>query len=896
MRIYYSPAFTGNAYYRLDNADVAFDVQVCGNSELLHLLMLHLGISDRMVSPSERQTAYYDAFNSVDIIQPDNIFHESLSIGQMTVTNECLRWRDYLILAQWNKDMNQPTPRLDFLSKVEENFNSLGEADYWLKVLDALKTKNPFSAGSEFFITFLKRDLLPPYIQNVIRELESNGLKINACDFSQLSSDSNLAIIQRYLAGDDSLKIGTPDDTFHILQFKDEYAALQYVASKSADSYDVYINSDNKNFDDLQLMLKQPTSGSNIMNANPQIVQLFKVGVSLFSYPFNIYNVLSWLQMQHSPITSKFKSEGKPRIGLRRLLASAVVNSGGIFNKDWEDAIKAFLDSAEDDDELNYLKKNVSALDILLPIQHSDNIEKKELLKFIGQMKKWIIGQTQLQGVTDVEIDQYQKTAEMYGMLEIFVKKEGDVIKYDKLEKWMNAIYDDATYKYTEPQRNSRFIISNPGDMVTSADNVLWMDFYNYTSSPTTYDFLNPFEKASLKDCSFYDDVAETTLSNCLYLIPFMACRKKLTLLTVERKDAAKTTKHPLLIRLAKHFGNDFSSLIETGTFPTKEENKINNEVNEKELHINNKDKIVFRDSESYSSLNNLIQYPFDYAMQYIAKINTGSSTQLPNLNLIKGTTAHKVIQDFCSKDDKSVEAILRDVELNYDDELNNAIQECGAALWLQENLTEYRLFRLQLQEAILNLLDIIEKYKLTIDSCEEPINKDLGLYENVLVDGRMDMILHTSDNVPVIFDFKWSTSDYYSKLQENKAMQLAIYAALVVANENKGSNVISAYYQMPRNSLYTTSDIFINQHNVVVIHPQESIDIMPLVVNSYRYRREQLEQGIIETGELLLLTDLDYYNNQDDKHLYPLDKKSANIKADNSYSNYKPFKPLRNG
>ena len=126
-----------------------------------------------------------------------------------------------------------------------------------------------------------------------------------------------------------------------------------------------------------------------------------------------------------------------------------------------------------------------------------------------------------------------------------------------------------------------------------------------------------------------------------------------------------------------------------------------------------------------------------------------------------------------------------------------------------------------------------------------------------------------------VIIDFKWNESTtYQKKLEQNDALQLAVYKAVIEKYlKDQGDNhkvCFMGYYALPRHTLYSVYDNIKHKYIEVVI-PENNADLMKLAVNSYLYRINQIKSGVIEEGENLKLADLQYVKDSNSKQLYPL-------------------------
>ena len=104
----------------------------------------------------------------------------------------------------------------------------------------------------------------------------------------------------------------------------------------------------------------QPVVNSTATNSNPQLLQLFKLGLSLFARPLNVYNLLSYLQIP-----------GNPLGGVSYKLARVLSDEGGI-NETWKEVIKEY--DFTDDEGKNRRAEKLAFIEMLNKDYESDKI------------------------------------------------------------------------------------------------------------------------------------------------------------------------------------------------------------------------------------------------------------------------------------------------------------------------------------------------------------------------------------------------------------------------------------------------------------------------------------------------------------------------------------------
>ena len=224
---------------------------------------------------------------------------------------------------------------------------------------------------------------------------------------------------------------------------------------------------------------------------------------------------------------------------------------------------------------------------------------------------------------------------------------------------------------------------------------------------------------------------------------------------------------------------------------------------------------------------------------------------------------------------------------------LRRLIEEVGSAKELLENASHIqdivpdatpklvsRLTDRSLVELAEREKEFLEKNNLNVVSCEAEKNQKLGFWDDeddIDICGYVDCQLKDNEGNPIVFDFKWTSSEKYyrSLLQENRSIQLAIYRALI-NKESREKVQRLAYFLMPEGRLYSTSSF--EGEYCHKIDPVSTEDLLEKVKNSYTYRRKEIELGKIETTEATTTCEFDYVSDTEKKNLVPL---KTDIKRD---------------
>ena len=886
MKIHFGLHFSPNAYIDLQKrGGIMYDECIANVDELVRLLNLHLGIHTEEIAQADRQAAYHAAFTKVDDKKTLAKSWEQNSLG---VSNECLKWRDALVACGWNADMKQPSARLQVLADAEKHFHAPCAADNLVALLPVLKQQNPLPAGSVIYVAATSFDSLPPVVAELLSLLEEKGTKIVFEEDKAIASpESNLAKVQKLILNAEKNELNKDDDSLEIWNFPTAIDAYRYISSVKEQA-NLYICNDTKTLDNVQRMMGQATSGSKMSNAHPQIAQLFKLGITLFEHPFNIRNLVSWLMMPNHPLPYE----------LRHALANVVVSKGGIHNDDYETAIATYKDKVAEEEGKRKDKKIDDMINTFIPVPDENGVDKDTLCNFLVQLGGWCNKMTKLEDFTEIKKAQFAKVGGLCNALLSIVKSaSNDVIAYRQVESWASSLYQATDFALYDAQAGSRWT-TTACDIVDEAENVVWTDCYNYASATLATEFLNVHELTALTEsgCRFWDSSLFNLAMMHDAMRPVLLAKRKLVLVTADQNKSEATAKHPLIIRLEETYGDTLKAIVKhpvNEATETAEVTAVTNDHKGDKVEFGKADLVTMPDHESYSALENLIQYPVDYFMEKILRFHDRASYQLDAIETVKGHVAHRVIEKLFTGTAAAIGLRLKDL---YDKFFDQAVEEQGAILLLKENIIELKMFREQLKENLDVLLDIISQNRLEVVGTEHEVKLNVGLLADAENDppvrGFVDMLLKTPSGSMVVFDFKWTSSKSKHKrlLEENASIQLALYDRLV--SLDTGNPVAAtAYYTMPFHKLYTTSNNLVEMRNVEHVQPTNNEDLLQQLINSYRYRRTEILSGTVATEEGYAIgEELAYVAETAKQNLVSL-KEYEGVHSYNTYSNYNCFK-----
>ena len=890
MKLFYNPSFTGNAYVDFEKTPVMFDAKVVNTAGLCGIIRLHAGICSEVKEYGTRFVDYYAAMKKFMAKNPKNTLATSFKIDSLNTAKKCLEWRDTLAAAGWTKASPAPTERLKVLAGVEEFFDDKSTGEELLELIAQVEGGCTLPE-LEIHTSSYYEDFSPAEVR-LLNALIERGVTFKADD-KKLESN-NISKVLSILEGGKGIKLDSNDESFEIWKFAERDEAIKYLSLLDASDFDVWINADNKEFDNWQKLEGKKTSGSEISGI-PQTAELLAIGLTMFERPLNLYNIVEWLNTSINPLSDYF----------RKKLAEKICKSGGYYN----DGCRAFINKQIE--EYPDLKEKIEKFlpDINQPYFEETDIEVAVIKDFVQNLRKWCAQKIALNKDGDAVVDQLGYVINQADTLLLLLEEIGDtVIPYSSIEAMSSIILNNVSMKQYSAQAGCKNIINSYADFCDEADKTIWCDFYQSgDSGKLTYSFLSPVEKEAFQESlSLWDTLKERDYLRKLLLTPFAKTKKKLVLVTIDKIGSAPAPKSPVYIQLEKYFAdkkkpNDFSKnllkpFVKEKTLDaalSKAIKKIDNrmESDQEFVEFNNTDFIKdnWAEYQSSTSLESLIPHPLDYVLDTYVAFKSNALDQLNDLSTTKGKVAHKVIQLLFSpkkekKDSGTPTYIRTQIDQHFDEIFEDTVQSEGAILLTKDSKLELQQFKKQLSASLEGLLKGISENKLHVVACEKSVGyqqeKDSdkvirhGFIGELDTKGFIDMQLEDPEGNPYIFDFKWTTSDRHAqKLKENKSIQLALYKELI-EQETKRKVKAVAYYLLPLARFVSTSDLkgAINLSHILTESERASKDLLKEIQNSYKYRKEEILSGKLEETAGWAKEDITYEQQRDDLGLLPMD------------------------
>ena len=834
MKIVYSPYYSGGYYVDLNKRkESLLGLKVCGSRELLSELELRAGIVSQELSEPEQLIAFHEAL-SENIA--GTIFEKSFKKDEVGVSRELMAWCDTLLMEGWTPDTDINTDKMRGLAKIVKGVKSKHISTRWLDLTRHLKSHCILHKDDH--IEVHDKDHIPAVIRMALEELEKQAT------VSYINNE------------------GEMPESFMLYQFKTRSDAYQWYLSKpeALENTDVTISSDNRILNNMAMAMGKPVVNSTATNSNPQLLQLFKLGMSLFARPLNVYNLLSYLQIPGNPIGS-----------VSYKLARVLTEEGGI-NDRWNQVIKEhdFADETGKDKRAEKL----AFIGMLNKDYESDKILVADIKLYANKLAHWCDQSLRNNYIEEERKEQLVVLASFCRSLHQILPADG-YISSEALKTHVDGIYRPQSFTHMKARKDSQNTVTSITQLADDANKICWLGCVGGTLPSNPFDFLNASELDMLQQKGiFLPSRSAFYTQQHMQEMEALKHVKQLILVTWDYDGNARQEEHPLVTELKHRYKDSWDSHVSTNALPNLEEKKGKIKVLEPQTSYKVSEilKHIKREKESYTSIGTLIQHPFDYTMTHLLSLKEPQIGKLPDLDTTKGLVAHLVVEKlFETYGEQMADEYQKMDETKIYQLMDEAIRQKGAVLLLPEYKLECQQYKTILKDSVTVLTTIIQNLHL------QPVGSEVEV--NVCLDtigafyGNIDMVLKNANGDYVIFDFKWSESKHYSKdLEENKAIQLELYRK--AAMKHYGSDIAGvAYYLFPTMTMYTSdfpeSDYI---RRIKVKTEAAARNLFEEIKNSYKYRREELDLGFIEDSEMNSIEELEYTKAGSTTPLYPLD------------------------
>jgi len=919
IKLHFNPFFDLDIYFdfSLDQNKSSFNEDYVGMNGLLDRLELYLGCKARFSNDNKRVRLYREGISKVS----DNnaFYHKSFVADPSGTASELLAWRDELILGGLNFGETDLPGRVADLARVEKEFTSnsyhafAGTADRWRKVLEKISNGQNLPA-LEIEISF-PGELRTGFEKSVIHALKKHSsVKITECEYDyekhitgtdlgmlkekvkQIINDStgNSQLAKIKFKGDNSIRIFKGADPVELGYFLKEYLNSSGKENKTA-----LTSGDNLNI--LSLLLESDGQPSPRIDSNPPedaFLQIVKLIPACIWKPLDIHAFLELLLFPELPFDNF----------LAKRMARVISKKPGRMSEDWEN------EKAEWQKYMLEKKK----------------IEDKKVKELIAEFASWTesklfneSGEANQQALRHRITELYAKLGHWANRKHAVIKEKDNrvAVRYKLLydicqeiiESVNNLISGDNIGKLRFQQMVKEALFSHaytikPADIgcIRYAANG-----FNLADSPGTLIYWNAIKnKAGSRmkwlpeetewfgkhGISYSDPLLEHKRSFRADMECILRTRDEMTIVIPESSKGEEVETGAIYAVLSGLCEN-----LYTVEFHVPEDaGKIKIGLQEKKMlklpemkeywEIKHPALIRPRENESYSSLENLLYYPYAWVLNYHARIAPAITVSMTSDPALMGTLAHRFIE-LLAKDDAQLQMSETTIKDKLNAIFNDLLEKEGAILLLPERIKDKNYFLYQLEKAIPFFIQQCKENNWKEIRVEQTLEGKLG---DIPVKSRADILLK-KDNDKAVVDIKQFQSKKLQNLLETDGdIQLVLYSGLWAGYPNMAR---SAYFFVNKCKIMAKNDLAFRQAEIAGDHANDAEarnrETWIKMINTAKFRLEEIASGRIEAAEEMEIGGLSITGLRDARNLLDLpvqekkSRKAPDLKKPKDYNDY---------
>ncbi|MFC1830507.1 PD-(D/E)XK nuclease family protein [Thermodesulfobacteriota bacterium] len=831
---------------------------IAGPRGLLGILETRLGLGAPISHESLRIIEFLHCLKQCD--NGKRFYSRSLLMDELAVAKTLLHWRDIWIEAGWNgQGSDVAGRRISDMAAVEVEARkalSPGIADRIWKVIARLEQ----SKNLDIKITYLSDISYYPYgWQQILSHLPAEPDDKPVWLQKPSASGNDLGKLQHSLITGTQHEL-SGDGSVQFLTANSEMTCAKTVAGILADEKkraDTTIISEGKG-DALEISFQGmdvPMAGLFSASALRPHLQVLPLSLSLIWRPLDPYRLLEFLVNPVSPL---------PRY-CRQKLAGVVTEYPGVGSKQWQKALEEIQESAvERDDDADSAEKIADLLDKWLPGELFDP-EQGAPVKVVAErcalISRWAVARAGIGDGSNIDSSLFKATGAQAGVAakaldEMFTAGQTHIPRLQ-----LNRLIDQVTAAGTKVSDNSAEVnrvhmLRGPGCCFETNETVIWWNFTEPVM-PRNYPWDNE-EIKELEQLGAHLTDTDQLLNKAAeeWQRPILAATRQLILAAPRISGTDPVKQHPLWSRIATLTSETVPVIVLDDLMePDQQLRSLVGELKEIEIQslyqprrwwqISDPALLDKRGKESYSSLNTFIESPYQWVLNYKARIRPGSLAELQGDNRQKGNLLHRLLEEFfspagCDWQNESLSTIADWVNGG----LTRILETEGANYLLPGKTTEReRLFEIA-DRSVRTLVNHLKGAGIVSVSMEKWEN---GLFCGGEINGYIDMLVCNESGREAVIDIKFGGGKYRAnELLENRHLQLALYAHLRRGKVQYWPE--QAYFILEESRLLSQSNSFFP--NAEIFAPPDDEDVSYLwqqFEETWKWRREQLDTGKIE-------------------------------------------------
>lgn len=860
MKLYFGLSFDDS--YHPEPPMTTGGTHFAGTSGLIKILEKHYGCTTHQNNVDYLRIEQYRQALKKHLSKNKNTFYEaSFLADQFATATELLSRRDELKRAGWNfSDTGAALPeRLQCLLELERIVQDGGLAYGFADRLDHLcKIASERVQRIERIYVCNPRNLLPPEVCRLLDVVAQTGVNVSYFEtYEPLPSKPDLRHFQQQLSGQLSPTdrvSAKGDGSLIILKGQNESELAAFLAK---------VAKDNPGFSPLTLLPRKtrildnafiqeglPCMGISTASLARPALQLLKLVTTFIWQPLNPFKVLEFLSLPIKPLDEELANQ----------LAIKMTQTPGVHSDAWYAAISQYFEQI---DQKALTDRRINPEDIRAQYKFwfdrkryelSEKAPKEEVITIFRYIQVWAYDLFDEKINNKPSLMMLSEQAQQ--LTELLTALPETHLSALELERIVRTIYEPAPIQFRPSEKGHWPFIHHPGSVYRNCHQLLWWGFIQ--DEPAHF-----FSRWYKVERSYLEEqgikLINPTQENQLLVWsrknPVLRCRDQLILCIPEKVLGKATNAHPLMGELQAIFDN-----IDALTIDLKSENS--NKELLKHLNLPHKvqipprepgrpqalvqmqesQRLKTRDTETFTSLNDLFFYPHKWAFRYQLKFNKSTILSIVKDHTLMGNLSHKLLETLLQADPFTWSR--SEVYQWIEEESKKLFFKEGAVLLLYGKEPIRVGFIKKMQYAAWSLINLIKSNNWTVYGVELPIEE---AFKDIQIKGRIDLVLQRGKELAII-DLKWRGISYRTDMIRNEEdLQLVLYAKVL---QHDRTWPHTAYYIIERGTMIARNNEAFEEING--INPNaDRVDVNQQILQkmyaTFSWRQAQLKKGLLE-------------------------------------------------
>lgn len=626
-----------------------------GPAGMLDQLEMRLGIAPITVDETSRLLAYREALEALAATR-NPFFRESLAVDPFGSSRVLLKWRDELMLAGWDSNPGGPgLGRIDDFAEVEAHFQQSGKADAGeafrlRRILEHLEDGGMAGVGEVQLMG--RADGFHQLWRSVLALLPVRPDCFPLPERPFARPGSTLFELQSSLIGTGKPGEGGVDESVRLVRGHVTASLANAAAFSCRDlpgSGRTALIGNRERLEPLNqafASLDLPLAEAGARTSAGSILQLAPLLLRLHWKPADPRAWLEFLLHPISPVSRK----------MARNLAFTIQATPSRHSEDWDRAVAETLSSSREPEANRRWRQQ--AVDWLEPVEFEGEADSLVLSTTIRRLGEWSARRGAL---SEVEDSPWLRASASFRRLALLIESTPRMTR-DDLEKIVSEWLPSAAMSdLSATQLGVPYQVTSPGHLLEPVDHVIWWlpEEARLPRSPWSREERRHFQSRGM---IFPDEgVVRRQLREEAVRALLMA-KESITFFTSSSPDSGAGTA-PILVRIEAEFGDS----IEVGPddlIRTSPVSRVALPSQKQKWDLSScRELFVPRKSESFSSLHQFIYNPWEWVLNYQAKIRPGAIADYRIIDDARsqGSLLHGFVESLLEPDPDPLELESRD-------------------------------------------------------------------------------------------------------------------------------------------------------------------------------------------------------------------------------------------